>query len=243
MSEQEQTKVAMVIMAHPDDAEFGAAGTVAIWVDEGWDVYYLICTDGASGGPANATDVEPAARLALSEIRKREQRAACKVLGVKDVIFLDYPDDQLQPTMELRRDIVRILRQYRPTRVVCQSPERTWFPVYSLGRYHPDHLAAGQAAISAIYPASENAWDFPELLQEGLRPHKVQEVYFMGVPTPNSTVDISATIERKLDAIRTHVSQHDNNPEMAQYLRAHAAECGAKYGMAYAEEFHRAENH
>jgi LmbE family N-acetylglucosaminyl deacetylase len=243
VSEQEQNKVAMVIVAHPDDAEFAAAGTIATWVSEGWTAYYVICTDASGGGPDEATDVGPAARLAISETRKREQRAACEVLGVKDAFFLDYPDGQLQPTYELRRDLVRALRQYRPSRVLCQSPERVWTPVYSIGRHHPDHLAAGQAALAAIYPASQNPWDFPELLEEGLLPHKVREVYIAGAPNPNDGVDITEQWEKKLAALRAHESQLAAKfDQMEQRLKTFASDTGKKYGMTYAEEFHRTEN-
>src|SRR5260370_27386030 len=141
--EPEQRKVALVVVAHPDDDEFMDAGTVADWVADGWDVHYVICTDASGGGPDYGEDVSPQARQAVSDVRKREQRAACDVLGVKDIVFLDYPDGQLQPSMTLRRDIVRALRQYRPTRVICQSPDRSWTPDYLIGGYHPDHLAAG----------------------------------------------------------------------------------------------------
>src|SRR5437868_7478350 len=205
--QQEQKKVAMVIVAHPDDAEFGTAGTVAKWVREGWDVYYVLLTDAVGGGPDEATDVGPAARRSVAETRKREQRAAGAVLGLKDVIFLDYPDGQLQPTIELRRDIVRVLRKYRPTRLICQSPERTWMPMMFLGRYHPDHLAAGEAVIKAVYPASQNPWDFPELLEEGLLPHKVKEIYITGAPHINYFVDISETMNKKIEALMCHKSQ------------------------------------
>jgi LmbE family N-acetylglucosaminyl deacetylase len=182
-------------------------------------------------------------RAVLSEVRKHEQREACDVLGLKEVIFLDYPDGQLQPSMELRRDLVRALRTLRPTRVICPSPERNWTPKYSISGYHPDHLAAGVAAISAIYPASQNGWDFPDLLQEGLKPHKVQEVYFSGAPTCNFAVDISAVIDQKIAALRAHTSQlSDHFDEIETFVRTSAAEAGKKYGMAYAEEFHRAEN-
>ena len=243
MIEQEQNKVAMVIVAHPDDAEFGAAGTVAAWVKEGWDIYYVICTDAAGGGPDDAKDVGHEARQVISNTRKSEQRAACAVLGVKDVIFLDYLDGQLEPTLELRRDIVRVLRQYKPFRVICQSPERTWIPVYTIGRYHPDHLAAGQAVIAAIYPASQNGWDFPDLLKEGLLPHKVREVYFMGTPNPNYAVDITEQMDLKVAALRAHESQlAERFAELERIISTRSAECGAKYAMALAEEFHRAEN-
>ena len=244
MSEQEQNKVAMVIIAHPDDAEFGAAGTVATWVREGWDAYYVVCTDGVGGGPDTATDIGPAARREISETRKQEQRAAGEILGLKDVIFLDYPDGLLQPTIELRRDLVRVLRRYRPTRVICQSPERVWTPTLIIPRYHSDHLAAGQAALAAIYPMSQNPWDFPELLDEGLLPHKVLEIYIMGAPVVNYFVDISSTMEQKMAALFAHESQLlARTAEVVEKLvRTRSAELGTKYGVAYAEEFHRAEN-
>jgi len=234
----------MVIIAHPDDAEFGAAGTVATWVREGWDAYYVVCTDAVGGGPDTATDVGPAARREIAETRKQEQRAAGEVLGLKDVIFLDYPDGMLQPTIELRRDLVRALRRYRPSRVICQSPERVWTPTLSIGRYHSDHLAAGQAALSAIYPMSQNPWDFPELLDEGLLPHKVSEVYIMGAPVINYFVDISSVIEQKMAALLAHESQHlARTAEVVEKMvRGRSAELGTKYGVTYAEEFHRAEN-
>ncbi len=242
--EPEQRKVALVVVAHPDDAEFMAAGTVATWVADGWDVHYVICTDASGGGPDDAEDVSPQARRAMSDVRKREQRAACEVLGVKEIVFLDYPDGQLQPSMTLRRDIVRALRQYRPTRVICQSPDRSWTPEYIIGGYHPDHLAAGVATIAALYPASQNGWDFPELLKEGLKPHKVREVYFSGAPTSNFAVDISSVIDQKFASLRAHASQlADHFDELESLFRTWTAEIGKKHGMAYAEEFHRAENH
>ena len=242
MSEQEQNKVALVIIAHPDDAEFGCAGTVALWAREGWDVYYVLCTDGAGGGPDEATDVGIEAQREMIRTRKIEQKAAGEVLGIKGVDFLDYPDGQLQPTIELRRDLVRALRRYRPTRVICQSPERTWTPNLMIRRYHPDHLAAGEATIEAIYPASQNPWAFPELMEEGLRPHKVSEIYIMGAPVVNYAVDISSTMEQKLAALRAHASQIGSFSGMEERVRKISSELGARHGVAYAEEFHRVEN-
>jgi LmbE family N-acetylglucosaminyl deacetylase len=243
MSEQEQPHIAMVIMAHPDDAEFGCAGTVASWTREGWEVYYVICTDASGGGPDEAVDVGPAERRKVTERRKAEQRAAGEVLGLRDVIFLDKPDGLLQPTIELRRDLVRLLRRYRPTRVVCQSPDRSWRPTMAIGRHHPDHLAAGVATLAAIYPASQNPWDFPELLDEGLRPHKVREVYIMGAPEQNHAVDISETFDLKLKALAAHASQVGSRmAELESRLRTWAGELGAQHGMKYAEIFHRSEN-
>jgi len=243
MSDQEQQRVAMVIMAHPDDAEFGCAGTVATWAREGWDVYYVIITDASGGGPDEATDVGPAARSAITATRKAEQRAAAAVLGLRDVIFLDKPDGLLEPTLELRRDLVRLMRRYRPTRVVCQSPERSWRPAMAIGRYHPDHMAAGVATLAAIYPACQNPWDFPELLDEGLPPHKVREIYIMGAPEQNYASDVSATFDLKIAALAAHASQV--GPRMAELeprLRQWATELGAQYGFTYAEIFHKTEN-
>jgi len=245
VSEQEiqQNKTAMVIVAHPDDAEFAVAGSVATWVRDGWDVYYVICTDATGGGPDDATDVSPSAKRIISDTRKSEQRAAGEVLGLKDVFFLDYPDGQLQPSLELRRDLVRLLRTYRPSRVFCQSPERTWTPTLTLGRYHSDHLAAGQATLAAIYPMSQNPWDFPDLFEEGLLPHKISEVYIAGAPNINHYVDISDVMEQKIAALLCHASQFIGRiEEVEKMVRKRSAEIGTKYGVAFAEEFHRTEN-
>ncbi len=243
MTEQEQQKVAMAIVAHADDIEFEGAGTLALWIKDGWDVYYVICADGGSGGADDATDVSPAARQWVVETRQQEQRAAAHIVGVKDVFFLGYPDGQLQPTLELRRDLVRLLRRYRPSRVLCQSPDRSWSPAFIIQRHHSDHMAAGQATLNAIYPASQNPWDFPEVLEEGLRPHKVSEIYIGGAPVLNYAVDITSTMDLKIASLRAHVSQvGDHFADMENLIRFFNAESGKKHGYAYAEEFHRAEN-
>jgi len=238
-----ENKVVMVITAHPDDSEFGCAGTIAAWVREGWEAYYLICADGSGGGSDEATDVGSEARRKVAEIRRDEQRAAAEVVGVKEVVFLDYPDGQLEPSLALRRDIVRQLRRFRPARVICQSPERSWLPRLAIPRYHPDHMAAGEAALSAIYPACQNPWDFPELLAEGFGPHKVSEVFIMGAPAVNFGVDISQTLDTKLNALRAHTSQTSASfDNINQWMRTLAAEIGKKYELPAAEEFHRTEN-
>jgi LmbE family N-acetylglucosaminyl deacetylase len=241
--EMEQRRVAMVVVAHPDDAEFGCAGTLAAWAREGWETYIVICTDASGGGPDDAGDVGVEGREKMTATRKAEQRAAAEILGVRDVIFLDRPDGLLEPTLDLRREIVRQIRRYRPTRLLCQSPERTWRPALSIGRHHPDHLAAGQATIAAMYPAAQNGWDFPELLAEGLAPHKVRELYVMGAPEVNFAVDITATFDAKIDALRAHHSQVGAwIDEAAERMRGWAAENGKAHGMELAELFHRAEN-
>lgn len=236
--------MAMVIIAHPDDAEFGCAGTVVSWIREGWDVYYVVCTDASSGGPDDATEITLEARRHTSETRMQEQIAAAEILGVKKVLFLGYPDGELQPTLALRRDIVRMLRTYRPSRVICQSPDRNWAQQLRIPGYHPDHLAAGQATLAAIYPASQNPWDFPELfIEEGLKPHKVSEIYITGAPTQNYGVDITETIEVKWQALLAHSSQiGEPDPKFQQFLRHWSSEIGKKYGYEHGEEFHRTEN-
>jgi LmbE family N-acetylglucosaminyl deacetylase len=242
MSEQE-SRVAMVVVAHPDDAEFMCGGTMAAWARDGWDVYLVVCTDAAAGGSDFATEVGPEARRQITETRHAEQLAAAKVLGLRGVEFLDLPDGQLQPTLELRRELVRLMRQYRPTRLMCQSPERTWFPQMSIGRYHPDHLAAGQATLAAVYPASQNPWDFPELLAEGYQPHKVREIYVSGTPNDNHVIDISETLDTKIEALRAHVSQlAENFDNVEKWVRQWATERGEQHNVGAAEIFHLTTN-
>lgn len=240
---QELEKRAMVIVAHPDDAEFGTAGTVATWTRDGWDVELVVVTDGTAGGGDDATDVGPEARRRVSETRKAEQRAAADVLGISTVHFLDYPDGQVTPSIELRRELVRLLRRHRPSRLVAMCPDRVWDP-YRIGFYHPDHLAVAEASIAALYPASQNPWDFPELLtNEGLKPHKVAELWVIGAPNANRFVDVSAVMDQKIAALRAHDSQlgaHFDSIE--ELVRGWMGQIGQRYGVEYAEEFHVAEN-
>lgn len=239
----ELPKIALVIVAHPDDAEFGCGGTIAKWAREGWDVHIAITTDASGGGADDAGDVGLEARTSITNIRKAEQLAAAKVLGARDVVFLDYPDGCVMHTLELRRDLVRLMRRYRPTRLLCQSPDRTWKPSYPIGRHHPDHLATGAATIAAMYPASQNAWDFPELLVEGLAPHKVRELYIMGAPETNHAEDISAVFDIKIEALRAHDSQLGLRfPEVEKRIREWGSNNGKPHGFEYAEIFNRTEN-
>lgn len=236
-------KIAMVVVAHPDDAEFGCAGTMAKWAREGWDIHLIVCTDASGGGADDFEDISDVARHHITVTRKAEQRAAAKILGLREVIFLDQPDGLLAPTPELRRMLVRHMRRIKPTRLLCQSPDRTWKPVYAIGRHHPDHLAAGAATIAAMYPASQNGWDFPELLREGLRPHKVRELYVMGAPEMNHFEDITATIDIKIEALRAHASQLAAHFDAVEKrIREWSANNGKAYDVAAAEVFHRTEN-
>src|SRR3954468_21794798 len=189
----------LVVTAHPDDVDFGSAGSVARWTDAGIEVAYCICTNGEAGGFDASVP-----RATMAEIRQAEQRAAAKVVGVTDVTFLGYPDGRLETTIALRRDISRVIRRVRPQRVVSQSPERNFQRMYAS---HPDHLAAGAATMAAVYPDSRNEFAHPELMEEGLEPWSVPEVYLATGHPPAVFVDITDTFERKLEALRCHVSQ------------------------------------
>lgn len=190
---------ALVVMAHPDDADYSAAGTIAGWTDAGIEVTLLLCTRGEQGG----FDETP--RDQMPAIREREQRAAAAELGVSDVRFLDgWRDGWLEPSWELQHAIVRVLRQVRPQRVLCQSPQRL---LQRLQASHPDHLAAGEATVRAVYPASENRFAWPELLDDGLQPWKVIELWIAGHLEMPHVVDITENFPRKVAALTAHASQ------------------------------------
>ena len=190
----------LCVAAHPDDLDFGAAGTVATFTRAGLEVTYLLCTRGDQGG------FDDTPRDQMPALREQEQRDAAAAVGVRDVRFLDgFKDGWLEPTHDLQRGIVRVIRQVRPQRMLIQSPERNW---ERIGASHPDHLAAGEAAIRAVYPAARNPFAYPELLQdEGLEPWSVAEVWLMATPEPNHWVDITDVFDRKLAALRAHASQ------------------------------------
>jgi len=189
----------LVVTAHPDDVDFGSGGSVACWTDAGIEVSYCICTSGEAGGFDWSVPRAP-----MVEIREAEQRAAGKVVGVSDITFLHHPDGRLASTFDLRRDISRVIRRVRPQRVVGPTPERNFQRVYAS---HPDHLAAGEATLAAVYPDARNPFAHPELLDEGLEPWAVDEMYLATANSPDVCVDITDTFERKLDALRCHASQ------------------------------------
>ncbi|HEX3541637.1 MAG TPA: PIG-L deacetylase family protein [Acidimicrobiales bacterium] len=214
----------LVVTAHPDDVDFGAAGTVARWTDEGIEVTYCVVTDGDAGGHDLTVD-----RGEMSGIRRAEQTAAAKEVGVTDLRWLGYPDGQLMVSLQLRHDIARVIRQVRPQRVVSPWPERNWESVFAS---HPDHMAAGEATLAAVYPDARNPFAFPDLLAAGLAPHIVDEVWVMSAPHPDTFVDVTDTFERKLAALRRHVSQMDpNNGEMGGWLRSYLAANAAAGGL------------
>jgi LmbE family N-acetylglucosaminyl deacetylase len=213
----------LVVTAHPDDVDFGAAGSVAQWTDGGIEVAYCICTDGEAGG---FDDTIPRSRMA--EIRRAEQLAAAKVVGVTDVTFLGGADGRLEATIDLRRDISREIRRFRPQRVVGQSPDRNLQRIYAS---HPDHLAAGVATMAAVYPDARNPFAHPELLTEGWEPWTVDEILLMTASQLDTFVDVTDSFERKIEALRCHVSQHPHPEELDGIVRGWNAMNAATGGL------------
>lgn len=230
----ENVRSALVVAAHPDDIDFGAAGTVASWTAAGIKVTYCVCTSGEASGPVD----RDAARMGRT--REAEQRAAAGRVGVDDVVFLHYPDGSLTASMALRRDITRVIRQVRPDRVVAWSPEINWERVATA---HPDHRASGEAAFAAVFPDSRSPHAHRELLDdEGLEPWTVGELWVVDAPKPlrNHFVDVTDTFDEKLAALRAHTSQVGDGVELERALRkgfgALAREAGLGEGR-YAEDF------
>ncbi len=222
----------LVVCAHPDDAEFGAAGTVAAWTKAGREVYYAIITRGdkGSGDPEMTSDK-------LAQIREREQREAAAVLGVKEVVFLGFKDGELVPDLTLRGAITRAIRQFRPHILISQDPTALFYNNRFIN--HPDHRAAGQAAVDAVYPTARDHLQFPEQLAEGLQPHKVLEVFLIQSEQPDILVDISDTIDTKIAALQKHASQFEDPTALGERVRERAKELGEQGGMEYAEAFRR----
>ena len=222
---------AMVVVAHADDAEWGCAGTVAQWCKNGWEVVYVLCTDGSKG-----TDDAKLTSEELVSIRKKEQLDAAQVLGLHNVIFLDYEDSMLEPTLNLRRDIVRQIRFYKPDILICLSPLRRLDGSSYFG--HPDHIASGEAALSAVFPSSRDRLTYPELLEEGLEPHKVSEVWIMGHDDDDKFVDVTDYIDVAVSALKSHSSQ-TTGEDVGQQLIDWRSRTGNKVGFTYAESFKR----
>ena len=203
---------ALAVTAHPDDVDFGASGTIAGWTAAGVEVTYCICTDGDAGGFDPAVD-----RAEIPGIRRAEQQAAAAAVGVSDVRFLGYRDGALEPTQDLRRDISRVIRQVRPQRMLIQSPERNWARI---GASHPDHLAAGVAAMAAIYPDARNPFAHPSLLaDEELAEWAAAETWLMAHPDSNHVVDVTDRFDTKLAALRSHKSQTGHLDDLESRLR------------------------
>ena len=232
MAEQEQEfSRGMVVFAHPDDAEWGCSGTAAKWCAQGWEVVYVVCTDGSKG--SDDPEMTPEKLMA---IRSQEQRDAGKVLGLSQVVFLGYEDAMLQPTLELRRDIAREIRRFRPDVLICNSPERRLDEDGYIG--HPDHFASGEAALAAVFPTARDRLTFPELLDEGLEPHKVHEVWVTDHHEPNLYVDITDHIETAVAALKQHASQVSAE-DAEVHMKGWRRHTGEKVGFQYAESFKR----
>jgi len=225
----------LVVSAHPDDPDFGAGGSIARLARNGSDVVYVIVTDGSQGGEdPSQKDSE------LIAIRQREQRAAAKVLGVKKVEFLGYKDGHLSPDLKLRRDIVRMIRKHRPELVITHIPGRVLDA--PMGGSHPDHLAVGEATLAAVYPDSRNPRAFRALLKEGLKPHEVKEVWIPFWTSGDYLVDITPTLDMKIQALRKHKSQvakPGREWDFEKFMRKRHRDVGKRGGYQYAESFKR----
>ncbi len=218
----------MIIAAHPDDAEFGPAGTAARWIDAGAEGWLVCCTSGDQGG--EDPDADP---LVLAALRESEQRAAAAIIGYAGVTFLHQPDGALANDLALRELLVREIRLFRPDAVLATDPDTLFYK--GGGINHTDHRAAGIAAVDAVYPAARNPMAFPNLARSGLAAHRVRRMYLFWSDRSDTWVDTSATLERKLDALRAHGSQIHDVDGLADRIRTWAAEEGARIGATAAE--------
>ena len=225
-------KIAMSIHAHPDDQEFTVAGTLAKWAREGCDVISVIITSGDAGSndPSHDADYKPE----LARIREAEQSAANAEIGVKTTIFMRYPDGELEPTVALRKELTKLIRTHKPDVVVTGDPQAVFYGNGYIN--HPDHRAAAQAGLYAVFPSSETRLIFTDLLRAGYEPHKVRRVYIHGTEKPDTWVDISSTISVKIRVLRKHKSQlGDWDP--TKMIKEWAAEEGKEQGLKFAEAF------
>jgi len=218
----------MVIAAHPDDADFGPAATAARWIDAGSVGWLVCCTSGDQGG--EDPDLDP---VQLGLVREQEQRAAAGVVGYAGVTFLHQPDGALANDLALREQLVREIRTFRPDAVLTHDPQTFFYG--RRGVNHTDHRAAGEAAVDAVYPAARNPMAFPHLARSGLAPHPVRRLYLFWSNHPDAWVDVSATLERKIDALRAHASQLRGSEAFVERIHRTAAENGTVIGAAAAD--------
>ena len=228
---EEPYRRGMVVVAHADDAEYGCSGTVAKWCAEGWEVVYVVCTDGSKGSSDPDMTVDK-----LVEVRLEEQRNAGKVLGLQDVVFLGYEDAMLEPSLGLRRDITREIRRYKPDVLICMNPLRQLTDDHWLE--HPDHCAAGEATMAAVFPSARDRLTFPELLEEGLEPHKVREVWLMWGEKSDHYVDVTDYVDVAIKALKQHVTQVAGDDVDAE-IKDWKAQTGESAGFQYAEAYKR----
>jgi len=218
----------MVIAPHPDDPEFGIGGTVAQWIREGKNVVYIICTNGNKG--SNDPEMTPER---LTQIRKGEQIAAANLLGVSEVVFLDHVDQSIEDTPEFRKELVRIIRTYKPDIVAAPDPHSKYVS-------HRDHLITGQVVLDAVYPYARDRLSYPDLLKDNYQPHKVKELLFWGAEQPNYFSDITSTFDKKISALKCHQSQVSHFPNSwEEAYRNVLASYGKDHGYDIAETFYR----
>jgi LmbE family N-acetylglucosaminyl deacetylase len=222
--EDSEIERVLVVTAHPDDADFGAGGTISGWTAAGIEVTLCVCTDGDAGGFDPTVD-----RADIPGIRRAEQQAAGKAVGVTDVRFLGYKDGSLEPTQDLRRDISRVIRQVRPQRVLTSSPERWWDRI---GASHPDHMTVGESTLRAVYPDARNPFAFPELLaDEGLEAWTVSEVWLGASPRADHAVDVTDTVAQKFAALRSHVTQVSHHPDLESFVTGWMRMTAQRFGL------------
>jgi LmbE family N-acetylglucosaminyl deacetylase len=224
---------ALSIQAHPDDQEFSIAGTLAKWAQAGCEVISVVITSGDAG--SNALEHDETYKPALAALREKEQLAANALIGVKETVFLHYEDGILQPTLQLRHDLTRVIRKYRPDVVVTGDPTARFYGNSYLN--HPDHRAAADAACDAVFPSAGTRLIFTDLLREGYEPHNVKFLYLHGSERSDTWIDISSTIERKIEALKQHQSQVGKEEDIGKWIREWAQGDGKGHGMAYAESY------
>ena len=235
--QQTDVKTVLVVVAHPDDVDFGSGGTVSAMVDAGATVHYCIVTSGDAGG------FEDDGQAEIAHLREKEQRAAADIYGVDKIFYLREKDGAVEPTLELQKKLIRVMRTVRADTILTQHPERTWD---SFQRSHPDHLAVGEAVTRAVYPGVENAYAFPELRHdEGLEPYRVHQMMLMAPPWKyvNLAIDVTEYVDDKINALVEHASQHPDVPKMKGFVRQKLQdlyhEATGETGEGYAEVFHR----
>ena len=225
----DRPETALVVTPHPDDAEIGCGGTVAKWIAEGTAVYYVLCTNGDKGtSDPNLTSAR------LAEIREREQAEAADVLGVREVVYLGYPDGALEDTADFRGRLVHAIRKFKPDAVLATDPHRRGFYL------HRDHRMCGTVTMDAVFPYARDRLHYPEHEKEGLQPHKAGDVLFWGTEEPDTFVDITDTIDLKIESLKKHASQiSSEDGDVGDFVRASARRAGQRADMPYAESFRR----
>ena len=233
--DKNQHKNAMIVVAHADDAEYGCSGTVAMLTKKGIEVTYVICTDGSKG----SSDPEMTSAK-LIKLRKKEQLDAAKVLGLKDVVFLNYPDSYLEPSLSLRHDIAQEIRRYQPNIVITTYPSRNLSTHHGIGG-HPDHIAAGEATLSAVFPTARDRLTYPDMLKKGLLPHNVSEAWVIGAPDPNLWIDVTPYIDISFEALSQHRSQIQSVTKKDAFTRMKRwrQDVASETSFTYAESFKR----